>query len=134
MARKKKKRKTIKTFLIPKLRSASLYWPARQDVYERIRVERGKYACEMCGEIKARKEIAIDHINPIISIQHGFNDDWTALINALYCEADGLQGLCKPCHSIKTMQEDEMRRHYKAEKKREATEAAKKKYKEKDDE
>jgi hypothetical protein len=35
----------------------------------------------------------------------------------MYCEADGLQGLCKPCHTVKTMNEDEMRKHYRQVKK-----------------
>ena len=119
MAQKKKKRKALKTFLIPKLRSASLYWDRRQEVIERIRVDRGKYACESCGEIVSRKEIDIDHIEPIIPLKTGFQDDWGALILALFCEADGLQGICKPCHTIKTMQEDEMRRTYKELRKKE---------------
>lgn len=121
---KRKKKKKLKTFLMPKLRSASLYWDRRQDVYDRIKVDRGQYACEMCGEICSRKEIDIDHITPIIALDGSM--DWEnaeqvgLLIFAMFCESEGLQGLCKPCHKIKTMQEDEMRRMYKEKKKSES--------------
>ena len=112
MAKRKKKRQTLKTFLTGKLRSASLLWPARQDVYDRIRVERGKYKCEICEEIFKRKEIDIDHVEPVIDIQIGFID-WNTYIENLFCEADNLQGICKSCHSVKTEQEKEMRMFYK---------------------
>lgn len=114
---RKKKPKKLKTFLIPKLRSASLYWDRRQQVFERIRVGRGQYACEMCGEIVKREEIDIDHISPVIPLDGSM--DWESaehigtLVLAMFCEADGLQGICKICHRVKTMQEDEMRKYYK---------------------
>ena len=53
----------------------------------------------------------------------------------LFCEADDLQGICKPCHSVKTMTETEMRKAYKQKAKDEAkkrlNEEAKKQKKEK---
>ena len=87
----------------------------------------GQYACEECGEICSRKEIDIDHIEPIISLEHGFDEDWQGLILRLFCEADGLQGICKPCHRVKTMNEDEIRRHYSAKRKEDEKKETKKK-------
>lgn len=66
------------------------------------------YKCAECGELFPQKSMAADHINPVVPIT-GF-DSWGAVIDRLYCEIDGLQALCKECHSVKTKQENKERK------------------------
>ena len=112
----KKKKQTLKTFLTGKLRSASLLWHARDEVFKRIRTSRGIYECEICEGHFKKNMIDIDHKNPIVNVELGFID-WNNYIENLFCDADDLQGICKTCHSIKTEQEKEMRTFYKRKKK-----------------
>lgn len=112
----KKKPKSLKSFLIPKLRSASLLWPARNEVLKRIRVARGEYQCESCREIYKAKEIHVDHINPVISVEEGFKD-WDSYVTRLFCTAEELQGICKICHDIKTETEKSLRVTFRAKRK-----------------
>lgn len=116
---KKKKKPNIKSFLIPKLRSASLLWYARNEVLQRIRVSRGNYQCESCGSIFKSKDIHVDHIEPVISIEDGFNG-WDTYIDRLFCDPDGLQGICKICHDVKTETEKALRASFKEKRKKES--------------
>jgi 5-methylcytosine-specific restriction endonuclease McrA len=111
MSDKKPKKQNINTFVKATLRSASLRWWSRDAVYKRIRVDRGQYKCEDCGEIFKQKEIQIDHIEPVIDIRLGFTT-WDDYIMRLFVEPDKLQGICASCHSRKTMLEDAMREHF----------------------
>lgn len=114
-----KKKISLKSFLVKKLRSMALRWPARNEVFKRIRTDRGKYNCESCGQTFKREGIHVDHIDPVVDIKLGFVD-WNSYIERLFCDELGLQGLCVPCHEAKTMQEDQMREYYKIERKKEA--------------
>jgi len=58
------------------------------------------YQCMACKQLFPASQIQVDHIKPI-----GYNKSWDEFINNLFCEADNLQVLCKPCHKIKTNKE-----------------------------
>jgi len=119
-----KKKQTIEQyryrFVLATLRRASYRWYARQQallVAKTGRVGRKfTYMCNKCldkGFI--RKEIQIDHILPIVPLT-GW-DSWDKLIERLFCEAKGLQILCRPCHKIKTQKEEKTRREFRVIKK-----------------
>lgn len=118
--KKKKKVQSTKTFLTGKLRSASLYWPPKNECLKNARVGRGNYECEGCKGVFKQAELQADHINPVIDLELGFVD-WNTYIGNLFCSVENFQALCKTCHIAKTMQEDAMRQYYrdikKAEKK-----------------
>jgi len=111
------KRKNHKQFLQPILRKASLRWWARQEVIKRTNVSRGVYRCEMCEDEFPRKEIHVDHIDPIIPVDGSFTD-WNTYIDRLFCLPEELQGLCIGCHASKTQIENEIRKKYKTLKKK----------------
>jgi len=69
------------------------------------------YQCAACGQLFPQKEVAVDHITPIVPTT-GF-DSWDAVINRLYCELPNFQVLCKPCHSVKSKAENAERREHK---------------------
>ena len=113
MTKRSKKPTNIKTWLVPKLRRLSFQWPARKLAKTAARVERGKYKCIHC-EAEGRdvlwgpKEIALDHVEPVISVEEGFLG-WDVYISRLFCEKSGWQVLCKEHHEIKTFLENELR-------------------------
>lgn len=97
------KDKRFRSFLIKILRQASYLWAPRSNALKAARVGYGKYECAECKTITSRKEIAIDHIEPVIKVE-GF-DSWNEVIDRMFCEEDGFQILCHSCHKEKSMEE-----------------------------
>jgi 5-methylcytosine-specific restriction endonuclease McrA len=58
------------------------------------------YLCVACGDSYPQKNVQVDHKEPI-----GPTTTWDEFIEKLFCEADNLQVLCKPCHKIKSAAE-----------------------------
>jgi 5-methylcytosine-specific restriction endonuclease McrA len=67
-----------------------------------------RYTCAGCGNIFKAKDVAVDHIHPVVDTD-GFKS-WDDVIERLFCEVDGLQVLCHTCHSVKTANEKAMRK------------------------
>ena len=67
------------------------------------------YKCASCDSFFVARDVQVDHIEPVVSPQEGFQDWWTYM-NRLYCEAENLQVLCKPCHKQKTAAEERKER------------------------
>lgn len=102
------KKQNLKSFIIQVLRRGSYKWKPRTEALKRARISRGVYKCNMCeGEFK-RKEMHIDHIKPVIDYK-GFTT-WDDYIDRLFCDVDGFQVLCAPCHDNKTSIENEIRK------------------------
>lgn len=100
------------SFVKSALRSASRRWRPIYETLRKARVERGKYLCNGCGGIvpptlNKKRNLAIDHREPIISPETGFID-WNTFISALFCEEDNLQLLCIGCHKEKSKKEREI--------------------------
>ncbi len=51
----------------------------------------------------------MDHIHPVIDPVEGWRG-FDSYLTRLLCSTEGYQGLCKPCHYIKTQQENRRRR------------------------
>lgn len=130
----KKPPKSLISWLIPKLRRSSIYWPAKSIARDMAKVQvqegffqNGKpkfvtyYICAECERqgIKAhwkKEETAMDHINPVVDVK-GFNGDWNTVILSLYCQPLGYQCLCHDHHQTKTNGENVKRKINKAAKK-----------------
>jgi len=63
-----------------------------------------QYQCNCCKEWVGSTYVAVDHIEPVIDNDIGFQD-WNTFITRLFCEKDNLQILCDPCHTAKSNQE-----------------------------
>lgn len=66
-----------------------------------------KRQCQVCDEWVSSSHIAVDHIDPVISVEHG-KKDWNEFIDRLWCNTSGkanLQRVCDPCHDAKTHKE-----------------------------
>lgn len=106
------------------LRKASMRWKPLNEVKGRARVGRGLYKCEQCetivpatsittlknGKMKRVKNIAVDHISPVVPVS-GF-DSWDNVIKRLFCDVEGLQLLCRDCHETKCKEEMDERKSY----------------------
>lgn len=114
--KKSKKKINLKTWLIGKLRSNSLQWPPRNEALKLARVDRGRYKCATCSEIYQRKDVHLDHIEPIVDVEKGF-ENWDIFISRMFCDEEGFQVLCKYCHDTKTEMEKVLREKFKKKKK-----------------
>ena len=99
------------SFIKSALRSASQRWPPKYTSLneakqgKKINSKTGRlaehYLCSECGGEFPAKDVQVDHIEPVIDPIIGFVT-WDEVIRRMFCEKDGYQILCKPCHSIKT--------------------------------
>ena len=99
------------------LRQLSSRWPpsyqCMNDAYTRTKVNAATgrmakhYRCADCGGEFPAKDVARDHVDPVVDPTKGFVG-WDELIQRMFCEADGFQVLCKTCHKKKTDQEKQI--------------------------
>jgi 5-methylcytosine-specific restriction endonuclease McrA len=66
-----------------------------------------RYKCAHCGEAFARKDVQVDHIDPVVDPEKG-RESISTLIKRQF--TDKLQVLCKPCHKAKTNEERKRRK------------------------
>lgn len=97
--------KLWREWLQKQLRRVSYKWGERTKAKSRARLERGIYRCNSCHEEFRAKDIQLDHKLPVIDPSTGFVD-WNQYIDRLFCDVDGYQVLCKPCHTQKTVAEN----------------------------
>lgn len=74
---------------------------------------RVEYLCSACGEWHMGKNIQVDHIDPVVNPEIGF-ETWDTFISRLFCDTSNLTVLCKVCHEKKTNKEKQLakeRRH-----------------------
>lgn len=119
------KDKKDRQWLITKLRRISLYWPARQECLNASKIERGVFRCNHCKMGFGRKEINIDHIDPVVKITGFIN--WDDYISKLFCDSSMMQILCLQCHSNKTLTEGFIREAHRQKQKKSVKKIDKKK-------
>jgi 5-methylcytosine-specific restriction endonuclease McrA len=69
--------------------------------------------CQVCNQWVGSTKIVVDHKDPVISVDVGFQD-WNEFVVRLWCNRSNLQRICDPCHDVKTAKE-RFERMYKAE-------------------
>ena len=109
----------FRSFVVSALSSASHRWPVKwrvlkdAEVGRQINKDTGKlalhYRCAQCSDVFTSKNIAVDHIDPVVDPKQGFVS-WDVFIERLYVEMDKLQVLCKECHTKKTLLERKERK------------------------
>lgn len=95
------------------LRSGFSRYPVKHQVKKAAsRVKKGmkrfEYECAECRKYFPNSQVQVDHKEPAGSLKT--YKDLPGFVERLYCEADGLQVLCKPCHLTKTNEEREARK------------------------
>ena len=71
------------------------------------------FKCAKCKKSFDRKEVQVDHVEPVIPIEKRTVDlDWNEIISRMFCSAENYQVLCKPCHKEKSDEERKERKKY----------------------
>jgi len=106
-----------RSFIISALRKVSSRWGPKNEAkrearhYEKLPNENGRLVfhskCAGCGALVPETTAAVDHINPVVDPAVGFVN-YDVYIERMYCEKEGFQVLCKPCHDEKTAGEREI--------------------------
>ena len=112
--------KSLKSWLIPKLRRISMYWVGKTIARDNARVyindgvfKNGKvktklmFKCAGCLDLFEKQETQADHIIPTIDVK-GFKS-WDDYMSRLFCEPSGYQILCISCHLSKSLSENKQR-------------------------
>lgn len=66
------------------------------------------YTCAKCNGIFPLKSVEVNHKVPVIPVT-GF-DNWTNVIERMFCEKEHFEVLCKPCHKAQTQLENKVRK------------------------
>lgn len=108
------------SFIKSGIRSLTRKWKPMYDALKEAETEKkinektGRvaqhYRCVGCRRDYPVKEVAIDHIEPIVPVT-GFTT-WDDIISRALCEKSGFQVLCKSCHAIKCKEENEQRKKH----------------------
>jgi hypothetical protein len=95
-------------FIKSGLRRISQRWPPKYEAVKEARVAPNTYKCAGYNReshiLKGAKNIAVDHIEPVIPTDVGFTT-WDEVIKRLFVDSDKLQVLCKDCHYEKSKAE-----------------------------
>jgi 5-methylcytosine-specific restriction endonuclease McrA len=100
--------KKLKGWIISSLRRINNWDIRRANCLKKNRIGKGIYLCNICQETFGGKDIAVDHIEPVVSLS-GWTD-WNDFMARLFCHENGYQLLCKKCHKAKTQNENSIRR------------------------
>lgn len=94
------------------LRKLSMFWKSGEEYLKSIRRKGEKvfeYPCNVCGNWFPRKEVEKDHIIPCGGIKSF--EDIGKVAERMFIEKDGgWQCLCKPCHKIRTLEQNNAKR------------------------
>lgn len=86
---------------------------ARREALEEAKDSKGRFKCAECKKLFGRKEIIVDHVSPVVSVEDGFVN-WQIYIDRMFVPSSKLQVLCKKlCHKLKTNLENKERRRVK---------------------
>jgi len=88
------------SFIRNALRAAFRKYPPKYEATAEAKIGRNQYVCAHCEEVFGAKDVQVDHIVPCGSLKT--YDDLPAFVERMFCEKDGFQVLCKPCHQAKT--------------------------------
>lgn len=104
-----------RAFIIASLRNGSRRWPPRYETLNAAKTSKKinkktkrlaqHYLCAICEDEFPATQVQVDHIKPVVDPKKGFKD-WNTFIKRLFCPADNLQVVCKPCHKVKTKEEN----------------------------
>ena len=102
------------SFITSTLRRATARWGPKNEAKKQARYHEKKLnvngrlvfhsICDGCGTVIPETTSKVDHIQPVVDPAKGF-ESWDVKIERMFCEVDGFQVLCIPCHDKKTKEE-----------------------------
>lgn len=75
----------------------------------RHKVDAVEFQCALCSSWMPRKEIQVDHIEPVVPVETGFTD-WNTFKERLFCDKSNLRCLCLTCHKQVTKEQRDKRK------------------------
>lgn len=100
-----------RSFVISALRAAFRRWPPKSEVLKSAKIGQvmsvklkrlvNNYQCALCIGTFTSTNMQVDHIEPAVNPKKGWHC-FDEFIERLFCEAKGLQAVCKACHQRKT--------------------------------
>jgi 5-methylcytosine-specific restriction endonuclease McrA len=80
------------------------------DALRRVKIASNQYRCENCNKIFKLREVQVDHINPCVDPEKGW-EGMQVWVGKLLCPTIELKVLCQDnCHHKKTNKENKKRR------------------------
>lgn len=112
---RKKKEFNVKGYVFGALRKIWRWHPVRRQALAIAKVfdsaaTQEMYTCAKCDRMRLKKEVQVDHINPVIDPATGFTSWDTYIDRLLNVKVSDVQVLCKDCHNLKTQSENKKRR------------------------
>jgi len=115
----------FRSFVMSALRGAR--WPVKYSVVQTSFVSYGinpktgrkckLHKCNLCSKLVMQKEIKVDHIDPVIPVDHKWKEkenfldyNWNEVVSRLFCEKENLQAICNDCHKEKSQEERKERK------------------------
>jgi hypothetical protein len=72
-----------------------------------------RWKCEGCGGKSARKDIFIDHIEPLVPLNTNVSNlSFKQLYERCWTNRNNLQVLCYTCHRVKSAKENSIRKEF----------------------
>lgn len=108
----------LNTFLRSLIRSGFRKYPPKYEVLKealwgkKLNSKTGRqcyhYTCASCKKQYPSSEVNVDHLQPVVDPQKGF-ENWDTYIKRMFCAKENLQVLCTTCHDAKTDDERKQR-------------------------
>jgi len=108
MEQKKRSKEELTTcYLLRQAFSRScLYW----GTIRRVKKGSNQYECEKCHKVFKLREVSVDHKNPVIDPEKGW-ENMTIFASRLFCDTSNLWVLCQDnCHQTKSNKENKQRK------------------------
>lgn len=102
-----------KSFVLNALSRATYKWKGRWEAEKLSKLDgRNQYKCAMCpeGTIHPKKDTQMDHIQPKIDPEKGWQGFTDEMIDRMFPYKEGWQRLCKEHHAQKTASENVIRK------------------------
>jgi 5-methylcytosine-specific restriction endonuclease McrA len=96
-------------YLVSAARREWRWSPEHKEAALNCAVGTTRRTCVTCKETFPRKQVHIDHISPVGKQPRDW-DEYPAYYRRLFCPVSNLNGVCVPCHKIKSAKENKERK------------------------
>jgi 5-methylcytosine-specific restriction endonuclease McrA len=86
----------LKQRLISRIRREWHWSKQKKDALKAAECDEG-YTCALCDGLFPKKQVQVDHINPVVDPDVGFQG-FDVYLERMFCPAENLRILCKECH------------------------------------
>ncbi len=106
-------KKKLNGYFIAFCRRTFAWSPAYREATKKAERKEGKeikWLCAKCNALVGKGEKHRDHIDPVVSVEKGWDGSWDTYRDRLFVDADKIQILCLQCHKEKSNGENRLRK------------------------